>query len=347
MTMNSSGPISIGGSTAGQSINLEVGRSATTTSSLNDSSLRTLAGVASGQISFSNFYGKSNDITSQYGLFAGGCDQSYNDTSTAMKISFNNFSSVATTSLSNYGGYGVMACSTSSFGIFMGGRSTTSGNAGTKNTTKFTYSGNTVAAATSLDTERHSGCAWGYSVYGMIGSGYIGPYWSMSASTTKYTYSNNSVAASTNLGDSEDYPDANGNGTVAYITSRAYSATPLCQLWTYSTSTLTTATNLKATYMSYGMASTATSSQVYFQGQNQANSYNLTNNTVGSITALGTSPFCLAAAGNGTVGLYHGGTQGLQSLHSYTYSNNTVTPRTATALSFVYHDATSNPPGSF
>ena len=66
MTMVSSGTISIGGSaTSGglnQSINIELGRSATATSSLNESALRTLAGVPSGAISLSNFYGKSNEF---------------------------------------------------------------------------------------------------------------------------------------------------------------------------------------------------------------------------------------------------------------------------------------------
>lgn len=60
MTLNSSGPISLGGSTTGQSINLELGFSATALASINSTSFRTLAGVASGQISLSNFYGKSN-----------------------------------------------------------------------------------------------------------------------------------------------------------------------------------------------------------------------------------------------------------------------------------------------
>ena len=60
MPLNNSGPISIGGSTAGQSINLELGRAATASSNLNESALRTLAGVPSGAISLSNFYGKSN-----------------------------------------------------------------------------------------------------------------------------------------------------------------------------------------------------------------------------------------------------------------------------------------------
>lgn len=63
MPLNTSGPIRIGGSTTGQSINLELGRAAGATSSLNESALRTLAVVPSGTISLSNFYGKSNAPT--------------------------------------------------------------------------------------------------------------------------------------------------------------------------------------------------------------------------------------------------------------------------------------------
>lgn len=59
MPLATSGTISIGGSTANRSINLELGRSATATSSLGESALRDLAGVPSGAISMSNFYGKS------------------------------------------------------------------------------------------------------------------------------------------------------------------------------------------------------------------------------------------------------------------------------------------------
>lgn len=62
MTLNSSGPISLGGSTTGQSIALELGQSATGQISLNDSSVRTLAGVPSGAIVMPlDFWGKSND----------------------------------------------------------------------------------------------------------------------------------------------------------------------------------------------------------------------------------------------------------------------------------------------
>jgi hypothetical protein len=60
MTLNASGPISLGGATTGQSINLELGQAATALASINATNFRTLAGVASGQISLSNFYGKSN-----------------------------------------------------------------------------------------------------------------------------------------------------------------------------------------------------------------------------------------------------------------------------------------------
>jgi hypothetical protein len=59
MPLNASGPISLAGATAGQSIALELGRTATTPTSLNESAVRGLLGVASGAISFSSAYGKS------------------------------------------------------------------------------------------------------------------------------------------------------------------------------------------------------------------------------------------------------------------------------------------------
>ena len=62
MALNASGQISIGGSTVGQSVNLELGRSATASSSLGESDLRTLAEKASGAISLSDFSGKSNEL---------------------------------------------------------------------------------------------------------------------------------------------------------------------------------------------------------------------------------------------------------------------------------------------
>ena len=63
MTMNSSGPISLAGTTAGVSIEKENGGNGTTQISLNDSAVRTLAGVPSGAITMpTNFYGKANQF---------------------------------------------------------------------------------------------------------------------------------------------------------------------------------------------------------------------------------------------------------------------------------------------
>jgi hypothetical protein len=64
MTLNASGPISIAGTTAGQSIQIELNGNGTTQMSLNDAAVRTLAGVPSGAITMpTNFYGKSNRVT--------------------------------------------------------------------------------------------------------------------------------------------------------------------------------------------------------------------------------------------------------------------------------------------
>ena len=66
MTMVSSGPISLGGTaTSGglnQSVNVELGRGGTASINMNESEVRTLAGVPSGAISMNNFYGKANQF---------------------------------------------------------------------------------------------------------------------------------------------------------------------------------------------------------------------------------------------------------------------------------------------
>lgn len=60
MALNSSGPISLGGSTSGQSVNLELGKSATAQISMNDAAVRTLTGKSSGAVIMpTDFYGKS------------------------------------------------------------------------------------------------------------------------------------------------------------------------------------------------------------------------------------------------------------------------------------------------
>jgi hypothetical protein len=71
MALNSSGVISLGGTTAGESVNLELGQAAGATITMNDTNLRSLFGVASGTISLSQGYGKSSyTINSTRGIFA-------------------------------------------------------------------------------------------------------------------------------------------------------------------------------------------------------------------------------------------------------------------------------------
>lgn len=74
MTMVSTGEISLGGNaTSGglnRSVNIELGRAATATINMNETAVRTLAGVPSGAISMSNFYGKSNRVTSNITISA-------------------------------------------------------------------------------------------------------------------------------------------------------------------------------------------------------------------------------------------------------------------------------------
>jgi hypothetical protein len=125
MALNASGQISIGGSTVGQSINLELGLSAAATSSMNDAGLRTLAGVASGAISLSNFYGRSNRLGYGFvytaGYYNSGGNLGYADSLAKLTFSTNTFTSgVASLSTLVLGSYGVES---STVGLLMGGRS--------------------------------------------------------------------------------------------------------------------------------------------------------------------------------------------------------------------------------
>jgi hypothetical protein len=66
MALNASGPISLGGATAGQSINIENGQAATATVSLNDTAVRSLSGVTTPNSTIimpTDFYGKANEFT--------------------------------------------------------------------------------------------------------------------------------------------------------------------------------------------------------------------------------------------------------------------------------------------
>lgn len=59
MPINGTGPISLGGDVVGRSVNLQLRKSATAEISMNNTDVRGLANIATGAISFNNFYGKS------------------------------------------------------------------------------------------------------------------------------------------------------------------------------------------------------------------------------------------------------------------------------------------------
>ena len=71
MSLNSTGAISLGGSTTGQSIAVELGQSATAAISLNDTAVRTLAGAATGAISMSDLRGKTKVVPGSQSYGAG------------------------------------------------------------------------------------------------------------------------------------------------------------------------------------------------------------------------------------------------------------------------------------
>jgi hypothetical protein len=64
MTLAASGALSLGGTATNRSVNLELSQSATAQISMNDTNVRTLAGVASGAITLTtDFYNKSASAT--------------------------------------------------------------------------------------------------------------------------------------------------------------------------------------------------------------------------------------------------------------------------------------------
>jgi hypothetical protein len=68
VALNTTGPISLGGSVVGQSIALELGRTSATQTSLGETAVRNLLGVATGTISMNSAYGKSATTTATGGV---------------------------------------------------------------------------------------------------------------------------------------------------------------------------------------------------------------------------------------------------------------------------------------
>lgn len=115
MTMNSSGPISLGGTTAGQSIEIENGGPGTAQISLNDTAVRNLAGVPGSGTTIimpTNFYGKSNRValvftlssnTYNYDVYsAASSNPSYVSGKTDVTVNINPAVQVGSTAVGSY-----------------------------------------------------------------------------------------------------------------------------------------------------------------------------------------------------------------------------------------------------
>lgn len=112
MALNSSGKISLAGSTTGESIAVELGLGATSQISLNDTAVRTLAGKSSGQIEMpTDFYGKANAFvvnvtlssdTAEYNMKSAAIAAGWNQTDVLdMTVTINSGVSVYANSTSN------------------------------------------------------------------------------------------------------------------------------------------------------------------------------------------------------------------------------------------------------
>jgi hypothetical protein len=120
MTLNSSGPISLAGTTAGQSIEIENGGNGTTQISLNDAAVRTLAGVPSGAITMpTNFWGKSNRVSISYTFSSNTANASLNVSSISGYVSGKSNITVTVNS-----GVYLYATSTGSYGLNLTGGTT-------------------------------------------------------------------------------------------------------------------------------------------------------------------------------------------------------------------------------
>ena len=149
MALNISGALSLAGTTLGQSIQLELGGNGTTQISLNDLTVRNLAGIPSGAIALNNFYGKSRAM----GIFYGGYSTALTDTVTRINACG---ALVGSETAIGTARYDLAGASVGFNGLFYGGSNgTTCIWSGIKNlVTRINSCGTLVGSQTSVGTAR-------------------------------------------------------------------------------------------------------------------------------------------------------------------------------------------------
>lgn len=240
MALPSSGQIRLA-----QDVNTELGLTSTAQISLGGTNVRTLAGVASGQIRLgADLWGKSNTLP--VGINTGGYSPT-NSTRVATTVKFN-FSTRAVTSGGSISLARAWPCGTSSttFGLFAGG---VIGTATQTNTIdKYTYASDTsVAVSAVLSQARVLAASTGEKTMGIFRGGVNGSTLRTTLSE-KYTYSSDSIATTTPLVGQFTYSTAITDGIVGIWVGGITSSIDLdtTEKYTYTTATNSNAITLPA-----------------------------------------------------------------------------------------------------
>lgn len=325
MPLNLSGPISLAGSTVGQSIAVELGLSASGNISLNQTNVRTLAGVPSGAIVMpTNFYGKSAASTPTVAMFFNGftCNPvttRINDSGTIIG------SQVATTSSLTNSTSGFTASGTSTnVAVYYGGS-----NNRCPNTLRFNKCGALIGSALSRGTARngHAGgragdnlLVWGGYQFGCCCSPYE------CATVTRINGCGNLVGSQTT--------NTNGNGYFYPTFSQGWSAAPVssstlvfmgipcinrstrrmnaCGTVIGSRNTVSISRYWVAAAQIGADASRNGGNATFYGGcagsiTNAAVRVNTCGTQVGSTTNVGTARYAFGGATVGSVGIFYGG----------------------------------------
>jgi hypothetical protein len=346
MTLPVSGAISF------NAINVELGQPGTTTANINQATYRALAGVPSGTISLSNFYGKSN-IT-EFGMFGGGNQATgtvapFTSTANTFKYTFSSDTFASGSALSTVISTNT-TFSSSTIAYVAGGFQNVPSPSGFRNyVSKFTYSTSATATGTTLTTARQSAASSSTATIGYVAGGTTGSTIS-TASVNKYTYSGDIVAAGTNLSIDRSSASGFGNSTRAIFamgTSSGYPAPALLtsDKYTYSSDTVAAGTSFATNRVVTMCTSTSTLGLIMggqpsgtFTYVNTVQKYTFSSDAISSGTNLTTIRANGAGIGNSTIGMaVHGNTAfsppaAATTKDTYTYSSDVVAS-TSTGLS--------------
>lgn len=302
MTLNASGPISLGGATVGQSINLELGVSATAQASINSSAFRTLAGVPSGAISLNNFYGKS---TASTGFFAGGLTSfawtTINATVIASTGTFTTFGQLTT------GRYTPYNASSATRGVIAGGSNTDNTALSSMDYITFATAANAVNFG-NLASTLNNGASIGNTTRGVFATG-----WANSAETIAGTIQYVTIATT---GNATTFGSCTGQRNVTGVSNSTYGiflggfsgvTTTACQYITIaSTGDASFWGSLSASAATYGGLSSSTRG-VFISDTFSPNMQYITISTSGTNTSFGNMggvAFLAGGMSNSVIGLW-------------------------------------------